>query len=616
MNASGLAIAVWIKSNGLFPNPPPILQAAFYSSQTTQWTAPQPVPTASFGSVLGVGIDAGGNAIVVNGIGLYYGVRYSAATSTWGAPVILPFGSTSSPPVVHTTFSSNGDAVATFNGASASGIAAMRYDAASNAWQPTPGLATNSANSFAAMLSVASNAAGQVLAVWLRVTGGVYTVESRLFTNGAWAPVVIGPTVTPRGAQGRVGLGDGVGLLVAYESSTRMVQSARFDVSSNTWSALTDVGSAGAGRSTTGASTLVPMSIAITPTGNAVALWDTLMSGVTSVTAANYAAGSGTWGTAIDLASGAVPRVVIAPNGNAVAAWAGSAGVQVARYVAPPVGSPTPVLAPAVVNRPNLTLSWTAPTIGPAPTSYTVVASLTAGGPVVASVPVGTQLSLTGPVPDGTYYVRVIADVSGTAVSSNEIRVDVVAPVVPSAPQSVSAIVSGSVVTFAWQAPATTGGAPITDYLLEAGNAPGLANLGTLPMGNVTSLITPPVPDGSYYVRLRARNAAGLGAASPDVRVVVGPPPPSAPTLTGAGSAGGTVTLSWSVPASGAVPTGYRLQAGSQPGASNIGVLDVPATTVAFTAPGAPSGTYYVRVVALSALGLGDVSNEVTIVVP
>ena len=76
------------------------------------------------------------------------------------------------------------------------------------------------------------------------------------------------------------------------------------------------------------------------------------------------------------------------------------------------------------------------------------------------------------------------------------------------------------------------------------------------------------------------------------------------------------MTLSWSVPASGAAPTGYRLLAGSQPGASNIGVLDVPATTVSFSAPGAPSGTYYVRVVATSAIGLGDVSNEVTIVVP
>lgn len=342
------------------------------------------------GSALGVGIDAGGNAIVVTGIGLYWGVRYSAATSTWGAPVILPFGNTSDPPFVQTTFSSNGDAVATFNGRSTSGIAAMRYDAASNAWQPTPGLATNSGNSTAVMLTVASNAAGQVLAVWRRTTGGVNTVESRLFTNGAWAPVVIGPTETPSGAPWvavRVGLGDGAGLLVAYESSTRMVQSARFDLTSRTWSALRDVGSAGAGRSTTGATSVVPMSVAITPAGDAVALWETLTAGVTYVTAANYAAASGTWGAAIDLARGAVPRVAIAPNGSAVAAWGGSAGVQVARYVVSSTGSTAPVLAPAVVNRPNLTLSWTAPTIGPAPTAYTVVASLSAGGPVVASVP-------------------------------------------------------------------------------------------------------------------------------------------------------------------------------------------------------------------------------------
>lgn len=43
MNASGRAIAVWTKLTGTLPDPI-ILQAAFYSSHTTQWTAPQPEP--------------------------------------------------------------------------------------------------------------------------------------------------------------------------------------------------------------------------------------------------------------------------------------------------------------------------------------------------------------------------------------------------------------------------------------------------------------------------------------------------------------------------------------------------------------------------------------------
>ncbi len=62
--------------------------------------------------------------------------------------------------------------------------------------------------------------------------------------------------------------------------------------------------------------------------------------------------------------------------------------------------------------------------------------------------------------------------------------------------------------------------------------------------------------------------------------------------------------------------TGYQLQAGTAPGLSNAGVLLLPSAPLDFVAPGGPAGTYFVRVVATSALGLGFVSNEVAIVVP
>ena len=149
------------------------------------------------------------------------------------------------------------------------------------------------------------------------------------------------------------------------------------------------------------------------------------------------------------------------------------------------------------------------------------------------------------------------------------------------------------------------------------GTGPGLSDIASaFAVGNVASLVTPPAPNGSYYVRVRAGNSAGLGAASAEVRVLVGPPPPSAPALNGSGAAGGIVTLTWSVPASGAAVTGYQLPAGTQVGASNLGVLALPSSATSFNTAGAPAGTYYVRVVATSAQGLGDVSNELTLIVP
>lgn len=167
-------------------------------------------------------------------------------------------------------------------------------------------------------------------------------------------------------------------------------------------------------------------------------------------------------------------------------------------------------------------------------------------------------------------------------------------------------------ITFAWQPP---GGSTVTGYVLEAGSAPGQADLVTLPVGAVTSVVTRPVPNGSYHVRVRAQNATGTGAASAEVRAVVGPPPPGPPTLIGSSTAGGDVALSWTAPTSGAVVTGYELHAGTAPGLSNIAVIPLPSTQTVLGAGGVPAGTYYVRVVATSGSGRGEFSNEVTLVV-
>lgn len=284
------------------------------------------------------------------------------------------------------------------------------------------------------------------------------------------------------------------------------------------------------------------------------------------------------------------------------------------RYEPPPA---LPSLAAAVVSRPAVTLSWTAPTGGPAPAGYTVVASLAPGGPLVAQLPVGTQTSLSVAAPDGTFYVRVLARVNGVDVSSNEIRVDVAPPTVPGPPQSLSATVAGSVLTFMWQAPADSGGPSVMTYRLDAGSTPGASNLASgLTIGAGTTFTSPAVPNGAYYVRVRAENAAGISGPSNEVRVVVGPPPPSAPTLTGSVGAGGDVMLNWSVPSAGAVVTGYELHAGTAPGLSDLGVLSLIGGQTAFSTSGVPAGTYYARVAGRSGSGLGEFSNTVLLKVP
>jgi hypothetical protein len=94
------------------------------------------------------------------------------------------------------------------------------------------------------------------------------------------------------------------------------------------------------------------------------------------------------------------------------------------------------------------------------------------------------------------------------------------APSVPAAPVGLTPVVHGSVVRLSWMA-GPSGAAP-SHYVLEVGSAPGLRDL--IPgsdVGPETSFAASGVPAGTYYVRVRAANAQGLGAASSEVTVRV-----------------------------------------------------------------------------------------------
>jgi hypothetical protein len=135
-----------------------------------------------------------------------------------------------------------------------------------------------------------------------------------------------------------------------------------------------------------------------------------------------------------------------------------------------------------------------------------------------------------------------------------------------------------------------------------------LTNLGQLTAGAAT-LVVPGVPFGNYFVRVRATNAFGVTAASPDIVVSVGAgcALPAAPTALTAGVAGTAVTLQWT----GTGP--FRLEAGTAPGTSNAFAGDVgSATTLGATAS---PGAYYARVFARNACGLSLPSSEVPIAV-
>jgi hypothetical protein len=134
-----------------------------------------------------------------------------------------------------------------------------------------------------------------------------------------------------------------------------------------------------------------------------------------------------------------------------------------------------------------------------------------------------------GNVPPGEYYVRVraVGPDNQPGPASNEIVVRVGSCLgAPGAPGALIAEVSGNRVTLSW--PGTNVPAA-SSYIVEAGTAPGLANIVVFDTGNAAQTVSATAPDGLYYVRVRGRNACGTGPASNEVRVSVpGGAPPSA----------------------------------------------------------------------------------------
>src|SRR5262245_5136104 len=217
------------------------------------------------------------------------------------------------------------------------------------------------------------------------------------------------------------------------------------------------------------------------------------------------------------------------------------------------------------------------------------------------------------PIPDeytGTRYPRIqIVPAALTLIGGGGVQS-------PGAPANFTASASGSTVTLTWSAP-TTGGSP-TAYIIEAGSAPGLANLANFSTGNTaTTFSASGVGAGSYYVRVRATNAAGTSSPSNESLLVVGggctAAPPAPTGFANTFKSNGTVTFVWNASANA---TTYIIEAGSTPGATNLANANLGSSATTATFNGVGNGVYYVRLRAQNACGTSGVSNEVTLILP
>jgi predicted phage tail protein len=256
------------------------------------------------------------------------------------------------------------------------------------------------------------------------------------------------------------------------------------------------------------------------------------------------------------------------------------------------------------------TLAWRAPAGGGAPQNYLIYAGTSAGGTNVANgMAVGNVLTAYGDLPKGRYYIRVrAANGVGTSPDSNQIVLRIGRRL--ATPNGLKVTWSGSTATVSWTAPAgaTPEDVP-TNFILEAGSAPGLSDVATVQTGRNT-VFRADVTSGTYYVRVHATNDYGESDPTADL-MLVAPGAPNAPTAFMASGSGNTVDLRWTAPRGGSAATSYVIEAGSAPGLADLGRF--PVGNVLRFSTVAPSGVYYVRVRGVNNRGAGEPSNEVIV---
>lgn len=282
-------------------------------------------------------------------------------------------------------------------------------------------------------------------------------------------------------------------------------------------------------------------------------------------------------------------------------------------------GAPrSPVTPDVFIDAATVTLTWARPPLGAAPAGYVIEAGTGPGRTDLASFSTGstdTRFAASG-LPAGTYFLRLRAsNAYGTSAPSDEQAFTIGSATCASPPErplDVVAAASGTDVTIQWRsAPQSI----VTGYLLHVGTASGLANVGTIALGPVTSM-TAMAPPGAFFLTLSAVNDCGSSPRSAETVLAVGgaPIPPTPPFALEGTVAGSSVSLAWAAPPIGSGPFTYVLEVGSAPGLSNLGQLPTP--TASFAASGVPPGIYYVRVRAIGLAGVSPPGNEIVLVVP
>ncbi|MEI7883106.1 MAG: fibronectin type III domain-containing protein, partial [Actinomycetota bacterium] len=191
-------------------------------------------------------------------------------------------------------------------------------------------------------------------------------------------------------------------------------------------------------------------------------------------------------------------------------------------------------------------------------------------------------------------------------------------PVAPSVPTSLTAVGGVTQASLSWNAPTQSGGADVTDYVVEySSNSGSTWTVFADGVSTSTSATVTGLANGTMYqFRVKAVSSGGTSEASSTATAIVGVP--SAPTSLSATPLGLSVRLSWTAPTQngGSAITDYVAQFSADSGATWSTFSDSVSTSTTTTVTGLTNGlTYQLRVSAVNSVGTSAYSS-VVIAVP
>ena len=282
-----------------------------------------------------------------------------------------------------------------------------------------------------------------------------------------------------------------------------------------------------------------------------------------------------------------------------------------------PTAPNAPTSLTATAGDGEVSLSWTAPTTGDAPTSYKVEQS-TDGTTFTASTPAtatGTTVTVTGLTNGQQYHFKVTAtnSVGDSATASNVVTATpVAAPTVPAAPTGLTATAGDATVALSWTASPTA-----TSYKVEQSTDGTTFTASTPATATGTTVTVTGLTNGQqYHFKVTATNSVGDSATASNVVTatpVAAQTVPAAPTGLTATAGDATVALSWTA---SPTATSYKVEQ-STDGTTFTASTPATATGTTVTVTGLTNGQqYHFKVTATNSVGDSATASNVVTATP